>query len=124
MLDLGGPDAEGERAEGAVGRGVAVAADDGRARLGQALLGPDDVDDALAHVSMPKNSTPNSAQWASSARPGARSSLGDALAAVGRRDVVIGDGERRVGPGAPPARHRAALEGLRAGHLVHQGRSM
>ena len=36
VLDLGGPDPEGQRAEGAVGRGVAVAADDGHARLGQA----------------------------------------------------------------------------------------
>ena len=50
VLDLGGADAEGERAEGAVGRGVAVAADDGHARLGQAQLGPDDVDDALVGV--------------------------------------------------------------------------
>ena len=50
VLDLAGADAEGQRAEGAVGGGVAVAADDGHARLGEALLGPDDVDDALAGV--------------------------------------------------------------------------
>ena len=52
VLDLGGADAVGERAEGAVGRGVAVAADDGRARQGEALLRPDDVDDALALVEL------------------------------------------------------------------------
>ena len=38
MADLAGADAEGERAEGAVGRGVAVAADHGHARLGQPQL--------------------------------------------------------------------------------------
>ena len=54
MLDLGGADAEGERAEGAMRRGVAVAADDGHAGLGQALLGADDMDDALGMLSIGK----------------------------------------------------------------------
>ena len=40
----------GQRAESAVRRGVAVAADDGHAGQGKALLGADDVDDALADV--------------------------------------------------------------------------
>ena len=48
VLDLRGADAEGQRAEGAVRRGVAVAAHDGHARQGQALLGADHVDDAAA----------------------------------------------------------------------------
>ena len=47
VAHLGGADAEGDRAEGAVGGGVRVAAGDGGARLGDALLGADDVDDAL-----------------------------------------------------------------------------
>src|SRR3546814_18909545 len=47
MLDLGGADAEGERAERAVRGGMAVAADQGGARKGKALLGSDDMDDAL-----------------------------------------------------------------------------
>ena len=42
----------GDRTEGAVGGGVAVAADDGHARQGKALLGADDVDDALAAVEL------------------------------------------------------------------------
>src|SRR3546814_14147855 len=50
VLDLGGADAEGERAERTVRRGVAVAADDRHAGLGQPLLRPDDVDDALTDV--------------------------------------------------------------------------
>ena len=40
VLDLAGADAEGQGAEGPVGRGVAVAADDGHARLGQPCSGP------------------------------------------------------------------------------------
>ena len=47
MLDLAGADAEGERAKRAMRRGVAVAADQGRAGQGEALLRPDDMDDAL-----------------------------------------------------------------------------
>jgi hypothetical protein len=47
VLDLAGADAEGERAERAVRGGVAVAADQGRARQGETLLGADDMDDPL-----------------------------------------------------------------------------
>src|SRR3546814_14760849 len=50
VLHLGGADAEGQRAEGAVSGGVAVAADDGHTRQGEALLRADDLDDALARV--------------------------------------------------------------------------
>ena len=47
VLHLGRADAERERAERAVSGGVAIAADDGHARLGEAQLGADDVHDAL-----------------------------------------------------------------------------
>jgi hypothetical protein len=50
VLDLARADAEGKGAEGAVGGGVAVAADDGGAGEGEALLGADDMDDALSLV--------------------------------------------------------------------------
>ena len=50
VLDLARADAEGERAEGAVRGGVRVAADDRHPRLGQAELGADHVDDAVAAV--------------------------------------------------------------------------
>ena len=50
VLDLARADAEGERAERAVGGRVAVAAHDRHARLGQALLRADHVHDALAGV--------------------------------------------------------------------------
>jgi hypothetical protein len=55
MLDLGRADAMRERAEGAMRRGVAVAADDRHARQREALLGADDVDDALAMVEARNN---------------------------------------------------------------------
>jgi hypothetical protein len=47
MLDLAGADAERQRAECAVRRGMAVAAHHRGAGQREALLGPDDVDDAL-----------------------------------------------------------------------------
>ena len=47
VAHLTGADAEGDGAEGSVGRGVGVATGDGGARLGDALLRSDDVDDAL-----------------------------------------------------------------------------
>ncbi len=46
VADFRGADAEGNTAEGTVGRGVTVAANDGEARLGQAHFRADDVDDA------------------------------------------------------------------------------
>ena len=50
MRDFGGADAEGVGAERAMRRGVAVAADDQQAGQGQALLGADDMHDALARI--------------------------------------------------------------------------
>ena len=66
VFDLGGPDAEGERTERAVRGGVAVAADDGHPREGEAVFGPDDVDDPLVLVPIGKHVIPNSAQFRSS----------------------------------------------------------
>ena len=48
--DFRRPDADRDRAERAVRRGVAVAAHDHQARNGQPLLRPDHVHDALARV--------------------------------------------------------------------------
>ena len=53
VADLARADAEGEGAEGPVRAGVAVAADDGRARVREAQLRPDHVDDALPLVAHP-----------------------------------------------------------------------
>ena len=67
--DLAGADAEGQRAERAVGAGVAVPADDGHAGLGEAQLGPDDVHDALALAAQARGAVmPKSRQFFSSDR--------------------------------------------------------
>ncbi|KAJ6444371.1 3-isopropylmalate dehydratase [Purpureocillium lavendulum] len=50
VLDLAGANAKGQSAERAMGRGVAVAADNRGAGQGEALLGADNVDNALALV--------------------------------------------------------------------------
>ena len=95
MLDLAGADAERERAEGAVGRGVAIAADDRRARQGEALLRADDVDDALARVELVVIFNAEFARVLGELldlQPALR--ISDALAAVGRLDIVVDDGER------------------------------
>ena len=47
VLDLAGADAESQRAKRTMGGGVAVAANDGHARLGQAQFRTDDVHHAL-----------------------------------------------------------------------------
>ena len=54
VLDLARPDPERKGTERAVGRGVAVAADDGHPRLGEALFGSDHVDDSLPGIAHPE----------------------------------------------------------------------
>ena len=119
MLDLGGADAVGERAEGAVGRGVAVAADDRRARQGEALLGPDDVDDALPRIELVVIFDAELARVLGELLDLlAALRIGDAGAAVRRLDVVVDDGERLFRRAHFASAHAQALEGLRARHLM------
>ena len=121
VLDLRGADAEGERAEGAVRRGVAVAADDRRARQREALLGPDDVDDALARVELVVIFDAEFARVLGELLDlQAALGIGDAAAAVGGLDVVVDDGERLLRRAHLAPAHAQALEGLRARHLVHE----
>src|SRR6185437_4838911 len=89
------------------------------AGLGHALLGADDVDDALADV---VDREIGHAELFDVALQRldllARFRVGDAAAAIRRRDVVVGDGEDRLGPPHLAAAGAQALEGLRARHLV------
>ena len=121
MLDLGGADAVRERAEGAVGRGVAVAADDRRARQREPLLRPDDVHDALAAVELV---VIFDAEFLGVGGQRldllAALGIGDAVAAVGRLDVVVDDGERLFGGAHLAPGHPQSLERLRARHLVDE----
>ena len=110
-----------QRAERAMRGGMAVAADDGGAGQRKALLGADDVDDALALVEL--------VEIFDAEFPGVlrqRRDLLDAfgigigLGAVGGRDVVIDDGQRLLGRAHLAAGGAQALEGLRRGHLVDE----
>src|ERR1700674_3614262 len=93
MLDLAGANAESQRAEGAVGGGVAITADEGLAGLGDAQLGADDVHDALilaVHVEKAN------AGFAAVLFEGIELELG----------VVIEDGQSAVGGGDGVVHHR------------------
>ena len=97
MGDLRGADAEGIGPEGAMGRGMAVAADHGQSRQGQALLGPDDMDDALARIVQAEELD------AVTRRVGAEIvdhpgdlGIGDVVAPT-RRHIVVGDAEGQAG---------------------------
>ena len=121
MLDLGRADAVGERAEGAMGRSVAVAADQRRAGEREALLGPDDVHDALAPVELVEIFQPEQLGVLGEIRDlGGTFGIGIGRLAVGGGDVVVDHTQRLLrrahgSPGEPQP-----LEGLRAGHLMHE----
>ena len=121
MLDLGGADAVRERAEGAVGRGVAVAADDRRAGQSEALLRADDVDDALPLVELvvifDAELARVSGQFLDLL---AALRIRDAAAAVGGLDVVVDDGQRLLRRAHLAPGQAQALEGLRARDLMDE----
>ncbi len=121
MLDLGRPDAVCERAEGAVRRSVAVAANDRRAGKRKALLRPDDVNDALALIELVEIFDAE-ILGVLRERLDLRFRLGilDALRAVGGGDVVVDDRERLFRRAHLAAGHAQSFEGLRARHLVHE----
>ena len=111
----------GERAEGAMRRGVAVAADDGHARQREALFGAHHVDDALTAVELVVILDAELGGVDGQLRH-LLAALGilNALGAIGGRHVVIDHGERLARLVHLAAGRPQALEGLRAGHLVHE----
>ncbi len=121
VLDLARADAEGQRAERAVGRGVAVAADDGHAWLRVSLLGADNVDDALPRV---MDVVKLDAELATVIPQGfdllLRDEINNRQAAIGRRHVVIDRRKRPLWPANRAAGEAQALEGLWACDFVHQ----
>jgi hypothetical protein len=120
VLDLARADAEGQSAEGAVGRGVGVAAHDHHPRLRETHLRPDDVHDPLPDGA--PRVQPDAELLA--VLPEGLHLLGgdlilDRQTYAGRRDVVVHRREREVRPAYPTPREPQALEGLRGGHFVH-----
>ena len=119
VLDLGRADAERERAERAVRRGVAVAADDRHPRLRQAELRPDHVHDPLAAAPGREQAhTELLAVRGERVELRPRELVGDRP--VHRRDVVVHRRDRQLGPPNSAAVQAERLERLRARHLVHE----
>ncbi len=123
MFDLGRADAMRQRAERAVGRGMAVAANDGHAGQGPALFRANDVHDALTHV---RDGIIMHAEFARifvqrlHLNAAFFGHLHRVVAPCGGRHVVVrhGNGLVRCVDLAP--RHAQAFKGLGAGHFVHQ----
>ena len=121
VLDLRGADAVGERAERAVGRGVAVAAHERGAGQREALLGADDVDDALPLVELVVIFEPEELGVLGQIGDLRRAlRIGIGLAAVGGRHVVVDHQQRLLGRAHLAAGQPQSLERLRARHLVHE----
>ncbi len=109
MTDLGSADAERQRAERAMGRGVTIAADHDHAGLAEPLLRPDDVHNALPPVAQPEQRHPCGL--------GVCFQVFDDAAAVRlidrgkivaeRRDVMV---RRREGSVGPPHREPLLLQ--------------
>ena len=123
VLDFAGADAEGQCAEGSVGGGVGVAADDGHAGLGEAEFGADDVDDALVGGLDVVEFDAEVGAVLAQGFDLARGDLVDDVEAVGDGaggDVVVDRGDGAVGAAELAAGHAQAVEGLRAGDLVDE----
>ena len=120
-LDLARADPEGERPERAVGGGVAVAAHDRHARLGQAELRPDDVDDALVRAAEAVERDPElGAVRGELLDLGGRHLVEDRQVAGVGRDRVVGRGDRLVRAAHAEAALAQPGEGLGAGDLVDE----
>ena len=123
VLDLGGADAEGQRAECAMRGGVRVAADDGHARLGGAKLGADHMHDALACVLHIEELDAKLRAIAAQRIHLARGDLiGDdqAILRACGWDVVVHGGDMPVWPAQFASRQAQTIEGLRRCDFMHQ----
>ena len=121
VLDLAGADAEGQRAERAVGGGVGVAAHDGHAGLGEAQLGANHVDDTLVGVAQGVQAHAELlGVLAQGVDLSAARDVRDRLINVDRGRVVVLGGDRQVGATHLASGEAQALEGLRTRHFVHE----
>ncbi len=127
MLDLAGADAEGQRPQRAMRRGVAVAADQRGAGQREALFGPDNMHDPLPRIERIDighaelgDIAPQRRELAGAGRVRDRQRVAGGIDARRGRQIVIGHREGKVG-----AAHRAigraeAGKGLRAGDFVDE----
>ncbi|KCB31023.1 hypothetical protein L543_0196 [Bordetella hinzii L60] len=123
VLDLGSADAEAERAQGAVGRRVAVAAQDHHARQDHAVLGRDHMLDALQRIPRVEQGDALAVAVALEiARLQGRVRLGDLARLAGhgvRGDDMVDHGHLLPGAQHLPPPGSQAAESLRTGVLVH-----
>ena len=120
VLDLAGADAKGQRPEGAVGAGVAVAADDRRARQRHAQLGTDHVHDPLmSALDIVQRDAKLAAVGPHRLDLLARQWVANIELVVGRH-VVIDRGECQVRPPHAAARQPEPVKRLRTRHFVNQ----
>ena len=122
MLDLAGADAECQRAEGTVRRGVRVTADHRHAGLSQAQLRTDDVHDPLLDIAeRVQRNAELLAVVTQRIDLGLGDRIGDRQLDVLRRDVVVLGRQREIGTAnRPVVRVPQTVEGLRAGDLVDE----
>ena len=113
MLDFRCANAECQRAECAMRAGVAVAADDSHARLGESEFGADDVHDALVgriHVEQ------GDAKFLAILLQGldleGGNRVGDWRAARFGRNIVVDRGDCPIGLAHPASGRAQAVEGL------------
>src|SRR5262249_45234732 len=120
MLDLAGPDPEGQGPERPVSAGMAVAADDRRAGERQPQLRTDHMDDPLmTTVDVVEGDGEFPAVGPQDLDLPARQGIADVELVVGR-DVVIDGGVGQVRPADSPPGQPKAVEGLRTGHFMNQ----
>ena len=121
VLDLAAADAEGQRAERAVRRSVAVAADDGQAGLRDSEFGADDVHDALvAAEQIEQNDAVALAGGFERIELRARVMVQDGQGTVLGGDRVVHHGEGQVGAANLAAVGLETRKSLRRGDLVDQ----
>src|SRR5258708_4038522 len=121
VLDFRSADAVRERPEGALRRSVAVAANDGGAGQREALLRPDDVNDALPAVALVEIFDAELARVLGERFDlQRRFGIVDPLRAIGGLNVVIDHRERLLRRAHLAAGHAQALEGLRARYFMHE----
>ena len=122
VLDLAGADAVRQGPEGAMGRGVAVAANDGRPRQGKPLFGTDHVHDALTDVAFIVVFDAELLGISGHGFDlGAAFLILDPVSPIRRgRDIVIDHGQRLVRRAHLTPGEAQTFEGLRARHFVHE----
>jgi flp pilus assembly protein tadG len=121
MLDLAGADPEGQRPEGAMGGRVGVPAHDGHARLREAQLRADGVNDALIGVAQGMQAHAElGAVRTQCLDLSAAGDIGDGQVDVERGGVVVLGGQSQVRAANSTARQTQPLEGLGAGNLVNE----